>query len=180
MDNRSTDPAPLTASALLPPNFTAGTTYALVSSTVQACTAPPMMTANISAVLSSNGCTRELAGSYIGPDADGSGDILVAVQIYPFTDLNTASRVHQALVAFFKDDAGWNYGFYCPPSGPGWLVCANGSGVGFSASVFLQHRYVVVAQATYVNLEKGHDSWTLAAAIEGTHASGPNFYAITR
>jgi hypothetical protein len=70
------------------------------------------------------GGKRELVGAYTHPGANGSGDILVSVRIYLFTDQNTAIQVHQNLRVFCSDGVAWNYRFYSPLSNPGWFVCA--------------------------------------------------------
>ncbi|WP_328506441.1 hypothetical protein [Streptomyces sp. NBC_00391] len=192
LDSKTTDQTPFTEAALLPPTFTAlsdddhRTEFTLsYSGGAQPCVIPgttssdPLLGAgvspNVQNVLTTNGCISDMAGVYLGP-GDGGASIGAFVEVYQFADAATAQRVHTNLNGLFAPGAGgWSFGFRCPPTGAAAAVCTHGNS-GYTASLNLQHRYVVKATTIYTEGKHGVDSATNSAAKAAVLACGPNYY----
>lgn len=185
LNSASTDPTPFTSAALLPKTFrdTKEVEYEFKSASTEGCV-NNVMSSNVAAALSQDGCTEELAGAYTvdSPTVDSTDDILVSVQIFAFKDTATA----KAFAAEFPDSAAgkWDFGIWCATSGDGANPCSASADYADAAKsevVDQSYRYVVEATALYSEMtsDTTYAAWTEAAATEAAEISGPTNYAAT-
>ena len=176
LDSATTDQTPLTAAALLPPDFSdANGKYSLTFGAVKSCSTPDMLS-TMQSVLASNDCAHDMVGDYVGPGSSAAkSDVVVFVQVYLFADAATAQQASTTLIGFYNNGGAFGYGYWCPPSGIGASLCT-GSRAGFFSAIHTQHRYVIEASGLYANGTSGFDAYQTAAVEAAINACGPPYY----
>ncbi|GAB2714602.1 serine/threonine-protein kinase [Kitasatospora kifunensis] len=175
LDNAQADQTPLTSNALLPNSFTdsKGVVYTLDSGSSQSC-----LTSHegqdVQTVLRNGSCVNQIVGTY----TDSLAHIMVAVEVEPMTDTQTAIASHNSLASAYGSD----WGIWCPKAGPGSQICDNGEDTSHATQtsyVTNHHRYLVHALALYISLgtDKSDEPWTNAAAFAAVNAAGPQNYS---
>ncbi|WP_316521989.1 hypothetical protein [Kitasatospora brasiliensis] len=174
LDDERTDHTPLTATALLPEAFTDSNQvrYERASGGRHEC-APSGVSEHVRSVLSTGGCVNQVVGTYL----DATSKIMVIVLVKPLRDARTADAAYTALSD--TDISDWD--FWCPNSGPGSELCADGANTTRatqSGRKTTTHRYLIHAQAIYVNLGRDDtfEPWTDAATRAALKAAGPRNY----
>jgi len=177
-DFQGTDLTPFTAASLLPQTFTDSVyniRYTLVASGAHPCNDTSSMSSATAQTLTSNGCTQVMTGDYVEDNSSPDSQVLVSVQIFPFASVSTAMQVKND----FPSGGAWDFGIYCPGTGPGSTTCDGDYGdARKSESENYHHRYLVEATAIYVDLTTSAQvlPWLNAAAQAAASASGPQNY----
>ncbi|GCD96135.1 serine/threonine-protein kinase [Embleya hyalina] len=175
LDNAGTDRTPFTAGALLAPSFSDddGVPYRVWESGKYSCDTPKM-TADVRNALAARGCTSEVAGTYSGRSRTG-GEMVVHVQIFPLGSANDAEAVVEAV----KELRGgsWSFGIRCPVSSAG--ACDDYAKLSGHRQYTWTGRYVLEAEALYLDTTAKSDVHTLNAARKALEACGPKYYART-
>jgi hypothetical protein len=115
-----------------------------------------------------------MTGDYLvtGPAVTPNNNMLVSVQVFPFTTAGAASAAY----SFLRDKGSWDFGIWCPLQGAGQSVCAPGYANARKYEYMrVWHRYLIEATALYVNLTTDAQAanWVNPAAEEGSRVCGP-------
>lgn len=181
LNNSATDDTPFTVEALLPWSFTASDNvqYKRVAAAEQACGGSGYISSNVQSTLLNNTCAAVMTGDYVenSPAVTSSNDVLVSVQVMPFDTAETADYVYSS----FPRGGNWNFGIWCPLSGPGADDCTQGFATAIVREVVeADHRYLVEATAVYTDLASTLSSEAEAAlesaAAAAVDESGPQNY----
>jgi hypothetical protein len=175
-DSAASDRTPFTAAALLASAFTSSTStrFALVASGGHPCTQAYGMGSAVQSVLAGNGCSAAMTGDYLvnSPTVTPNNNMLVSVQVFPFTSAGAATAAYNSL----RDRESWDFGIWCPLQGAGQSAC----GPGYASArkyeyMRVWHRYLIEATALYVNLttDPQASTWVTPAAQEGSRVCGP-------
>ncbi|MFG1942646.1 hypothetical protein [Nonomuraea sp. NPDC048826] len=177
LDEQSTDPTPLTPSALLPDSFTSakGVRYTLRASGVNKCPAA-YHDNNIRTALRKARCAKMVTGAYVNPGAPANQRIMVAVWVVPLKDATRAATAYGRVADAYAQD----WGIVCPRKGPGAGLCDTGTwstaqAYGWSGST---HRYLIKTMAIYTNRTTASSAvpWLKDASKAGYNAVGPMVY----
>lgn len=183
LNDNSTDPTPFTPDALLPQSFTdsQNITYKLEAAGEKKCV-QSTMGQDVQHALNEYGCKEAMTGSYLVDssvnDVSSDSDILVSVQIWPFSDTSTANAAEKALAKVSSKQ----FSIWCPTSGPGAAPC-NSQNFYHAAtwwSLQADYRYVIEATAVYTNMTQDTSvayKWEKTAATEAIKQAGPQVYA---
>jgi hypothetical protein len=183
LNDSATDPTPFTQEALLPQSFTDSQdiTYALEAAGAKKCVQSTMGN-DVQNVLSEYGCKEGMTGSYLVDSSidkvSSNNDILVSVQVWPFPDAATATKVEKALAKVSSKQ----FSIWCPTSGPGAAPCNSQNFYSAATWWSLQadYRYVVQATAVYTNMTQDSSvayKWEKTATAEAVKEVGPQVYA---
>lgn len=172
LDTAGSDTTPQNGDALLANDFTDsdGRKYTLEGSGTHPCS-NDSETSTVKNILSSNHCSSMVDAAYV----NSTGSILVSVEVMTFADKSTADSVENQIQKTSSGDVGW----YCPHTGTGSAICHEdiSDSVMQEGSVLLSHRYVINADAIYINLAtSGNKDALTHAAHAAVTASGPDVY----
>ncbi|MBR7835118.1 hypothetical protein KDL01_17725 [Actinospica durhamensis] len=183
LNDGSTDPTPFTQDALLPQSFvdSQNITYALEAAGEKKCV-QSTMAQDVQDVLNKYGCKDAMTGSYL-EDASvekvsSNNDILVSVQIWPFSDTATADKVERALA----DVSTKQFSIWCPTTGQGAAPCNSQNYYSAASwwSLQSEYRYVIEATAVYTNMTQDTSvayKWEKTATAQAIKEAGPQVYA---
>ncbi|HET6501258.1 MAG TPA: hypothetical protein VFG87_10905 [Amycolatopsis sp.] len=175
LDDSSTDPTPLTVSALLPDQFTdsKGVTYTQRAAGVHDCL-DSGESGTVSTVLTRVGCSQQVSGVYL----DENGNIMVWLVVVPLSDEQTADGAYTDLSGTRIGD----WGIRCPQNGAGSALCdASWDDINSATqSGYLRqdHRYLIHSRAIYAGLGQNSagEPWVDAASSKAVDAAGPENY----
>ncbi|MFI6986894.1 hypothetical protein [Nonomuraea wenchangensis] len=177
LDLQSTDPTPVTASALLPRSFKSakGVRYTLRASGVAKCP-DSYHDSNVRSALRKAKCTKMIKGAYVNPGAPANQRIMVSVWVVPLKSDDRAATAYGRLESAYADD----WGIVCPKKGPGsglchttyWNSAQTWGWVGYT------HRYLLHTMAIYTNRANSTKvrPWLKDASKAAFNAAGPMVY----
>ncbi|MFI6325026.1 hypothetical protein ACIBG8_46425 [Nonomuraea sp. NPDC050556] len=177
LDDKSSDPTPITDDALLPDSFTTakGVEYKLKASGTNRCPGN-YHDANVLSVLRRAKCSNMVTGAYTSSNSTKNSRIMVAVWVVPLKTDGRADTAFKRLEKAYADD----WGILCPRKGPGASICDRG---GWSSArtigwTLATHRYLINSMAIYTNLtrDKTADKWLSDASKAAVNAAGPKVY----
>lgn len=177
LDDKSSDPTPITDDALLPNSFTTakGVEYKLKASGTDRCPGN-YHDGNVLSILRRAKCTNMVTGAYTSSNSTKNSRIMVAVWVVPLKTDGRADTAFRRLDKAYADD----WGILCPRKGPGAGICDRG---GWSSArtigwTLATHRYLINSMAIYTNLtrEKSADKWLSDASKAAVNAAGPKVY----
>ena len=183
LNDSGTDPTPFTQDALLPQTFvdSQNITYALEAAGEKKCV-QSTMAQDVQDVLNKYGCKEAMTGSYLEDSrvekVSSNNDILVSVQIWPFSDTATADKVEKALA----DVSTKQFSIWCPTTGQGAAPCNSQNYYSAASwwSLQSEYRYVVEATAVYTNMTQDTSvayKWEKTATAEAIKEAGPQVFA---
>lgn len=169
-NNGATDPTRIGIATLLPQQYdAAGVAFQRETAAEPSCPNGDEET-DVANILSNNGCTTEVVGSYL----DSEKRILVSVWVVPMPDAADASNAYNAALQS-SGERGW--GAWCPATGVGSQICHepwnNAAYAGWTGHC---HRYLTRALALYVDLRSGSSAQAAldSAASAANSAIGAN------
>ncbi|MEV4284851.1 hypothetical protein AB0K40_05050 [Nonomuraea bangladeshensis] len=177
LDLQSTDPTPLTPSALLPQSFRTakGVRYTLRAGGVSKCP-DAYPDSNVRSALRKAKCTKMIKGAYVNPGAPANKRIMVSVWVVPLKSDERAATAYGRLENAYADD----WGIVCPKKGPGsglchttyWNNAQTWGWVGYT------HRYLLHTMAIYTNRANSTKvrPWLKDASKAAFNAVGPMVY----
>ncbi|QYC40961.1 hypothetical protein Nocox_16740 [Nonomuraea coxensis DSM 45129] len=177
LDLQSSDPTPITASALLPKSFTTakGVRYTLRAGGVAKCP-DAYHDSNVRSALRKAKCSKMVKGAYVNPGAPANRRIMVSVWVVPLKSDNRAATAYGRLSNAYADD----WGIVCPRKGPGSGLCHttywnNAQTWGWVGHT---HRYLLHTMAIYTNRSNSTSvrPWLKDASKAAFNAAGPMVY----
>src|SRR5262249_3775123 len=103
---------------------------------------------------------------------DANNEILVSVQVFPFTTSDTAVQVFDSFTA----NGGWDFGIWCPYTGAASTDCSAGyQHAARRDQIRHDHRYLIAATALYTNETPtpSGSQWIAPAVQQAVDPAGP-------